>query len=120
MFGPSLGNARQLVKLRPAPPKLTIASLVAYRPTQLLILMATNPLPPTDPAGPDATSRLRSFAKYSGIAFQMLATIGLSAWAGTWLDGHFHSKNPLWTIGLMLFGVLAALYQVIRGLTKGS
>ncbi|RZK19268.1 MAG: AtpZ/AtpI family protein, partial [Hymenobacter sp.] len=38
----------------------------------------------------------------------------------TWLDGHFHNKNPWWTIGLMLFGVLGALYQVIRGLTKGS
>jgi ATP synthase protein I len=82
--------------------------------------MATNSLPPDDADAPNATGRLRSFAKYSGIAFQMLATIGLSAWAGTWLDGHFHSKNPWWTIGLMLFGVLAALYQVIRGLTKGS
>lgn len=50
----------------------------------------------------------------------MLATIGLSAWAGTWLDRHFQTKNPWWTIGLMLFGVLAALYQVIRGLTKGD
>ena len=82
--------------------------------------MATNPLPPKGADTPPATDRLRSFAKYSGIAFQMLATIGLSAWAGTWLDGHFHTKNPWWTIGLMLFGVLAALYQVIRGLTKGD
>jgi ATP synthase protein I len=82
--------------------------------------MATNPLPPADPGAPRPTDRLRSFAKYSGIAFQMLATIGLSAWAGIWLDGHFHNKNPWWTIGLMLSGVLAALYQVIRGLTKGE
>ena len=49
----------------------------------------------------------------------MLATIGLSAWAGVWLDGHFHSKTPWFTIGLMLAGVLVALYQVIRSLTKG-
>ena len=82
--------------------------------------MATNPLPPTNPDGPDSPDRLRAFAKYSGIAFQMLATIGLSAWAGTWLDGHFANKNPWWTICLMLFGVLAALYQVIRSLTKGD
>jgi ATP synthase protein I len=82
--------------------------------------MATNPLPPNNPNPAPATDRLRSFAKYSGIAFQMLATIGLSAWAGTWLDHHFQTKNPWWTIGLMLFGVLAALYQVIRGLTKGD
>ena len=82
--------------------------------------MATNPLPPTGTDTPPPTDRLRSFAKYSGIAFQMLATIGLSAWAGIWLDGHFQNKNPWWTIGLMLFGVLAALYQVIRRLTKGD
>ncbi|RZK15967.1 MAG: AtpZ/AtpI family protein [Hymenobacter sp.] len=82
--------------------------------------MATNSLPPDESGAPKSSDRLRSFAKYSGIAFQMLATIGLSAWAGIWLDGHFQNKNPWWTIGLMLFGVLAALYQVIRGLTKGD
>lgn len=82
--------------------------------------MATNSLPPDEDETPDSSGRLRSFAKYSGIAFQMLATIGLSAWAGIALDRHFHSKNPWWTIGLMLAGVLAALYQVIRGLTKGD
>ena len=88
-------------------------------PSFPLISMATNPLPPSDADGPDSPDRLRAFAKYSGIAFQMLATIGLSAWAGTWLDRHFATKNPWYTIGLMLFGVLVALYQVIRGLTKG-
>ena len=82
--------------------------------------MATNSLPPADQDGPNSSDRLRSFAKYSGVAFQMLATIGLSAWAGTWLDRHFQTKNPWWTIGLMLVGVLTALYQVIRGLTKGD
>ena len=82
--------------------------------------MATNPLPPKGTDTPPSTDRLRSFAKYSGIAFQMLATIGLSAWAGIWLDNHFHTKNPWYTIGLMLSGVLLALYQVIRGLTKGD
>ena len=82
--------------------------------------MPTTPPPPGNQGDPNSTDRLRSFAKYSGIAFQMLATIGLSAWAGTWLDRHFRTQNPWWTIGLMLAGVLAALYQVIRGLTKGD
>jgi len=74
-------------------------------------------------ASPDPTpgsDRLRAFAKYSGIAFQMLAIIGLSAWLGVWLDKHFATQTPWFTIGLMLFGVLAALYQVIRSLTKDS
>jgi ATP synthase protein I len=82
--------------------------------------MAINSLPPDDEETRDSSGRLRSFAKYSGIAFQMLATIGLCAWAGIALDRHFNSKNPWWTIGLMVAGVLAALFQVIRGLTKGD
>lgn len=82
--------------------------------------MAINSLPPDDSDAPGSAGRLRAVAKYSGIAFQMLATIGLSAWAGIWLDRHFQTKTPWWTIGLMLFGVLVALWQVIRGLTKGE
>lgn len=57
-------------------------------------------------------------ARYSGIAFTMLAIIGLSAWLGTWLDGHFHNKTPYYTVSLMLLGLFVALYQVIRSLTK--
>ena len=76
------------------------------------------PSPPEPP--PAGSGRFRAFAKYSGIAFQMLAIIGLSTWLGTWLDGHFHSKNPWFTITLMLLGLLLALYQVIRSLTKES
>jgi F0F1-type ATP synthase assembly protein I len=67
---------------------------------------------------PEGSNRFRAFAKYSGMAFQMLAIIGLSAWLGTWLDGHFHSQNPWFTIGLMLLGLFIALFQVIRSLTK--
>lgn len=80
------------------------------------------PLPSASGPDPDsgAAGRARTVAKYSGIAFQMLATIGLSAWAGVWLDGHFRTKTPWFTIGLMLAGVLVALYQVIRSLTKGA
>ena len=68
----------------------------------------------------DKSDRLRAVAKYSGIAFQMLATIGLSAWLGTWLDRHFQLKNPWCTVSLLLAGVLMALWQVIRGLTRES
>lgn len=75
--------------------------------------------PPPSPAKPAAAAtRFRSFAKYSGLAFQMLAIIGAFAWAGVWLDRHFQTQNPWWTVGLMLFGVLGAMAQIIRSLTK--
>ena len=76
---------------------------------------------PTPPAPrPASSNRLRAFAKYSGLAFQMLAIIGGSTWLGTWLDARYHSHNPWFTIGLMLLGVLVALFQVIRSLTRES
>ena len=57
--------------------------------------------------------------KYSGLAFQMLAIIGGSAWLGIWLDGRLHTQ-PWLTIGLLLLGVFLAVFQVIRSLTKES
>ncbi len=77
--------------------------------------MNSEPQPPKSSA-----DQASAVAKYSGIAFQMLAIIGLSAWAGVWLDGHYHTKTPWFTVGLMLLGLFVALYQVIRSLTKGA
>lgn len=75
----------------------------------------------TPPESPRPNSdRLAAIAKYSGIAFQMLATIGLSTWLGTWLDKRLQFENPWFTIALLLLGVLVALWQVIRGLTKDA
>ena len=73
---------------------------------------------PETPKPETPADQASNVAKYSGIAFTMLAIIGLSAWAGTWLDGHFHNKTPYYTVGLMVFGLFVALYQVIRSLTK--
>ncbi|UYZ61915.1 AtpZ/AtpI family protein [Hymenobacter weizhouensis] len=70
---------------------------------------------------PDGNAdRLRAVARYSGIGAQMLATIGLSTWAGYWLDGHFRTQTPWFTLSLMLLGLFAALYNVIRSLTRES
>ena len=77
--------------------------------------MATNSLPPSPNDSPTDRSAL---AKYSGIAVQMFAIIGLSTWAGVWLDGHFQPKTPWYTIGLTLGGIFLALYQVIRSVSS--
>ncbi|UOQ75690.1 AtpZ/AtpI family protein [Hymenobacter sp. 5516J-16] len=61
---------------------------------------------------------MRAFARYSGIAVQMMATIGLSTWAGYWLDKHYRTETPWFTLGLMLLGLFAALYNVIRSVTR--
>jgi ATP synthase protein I len=59
-----------------------------------------------------------NFLKYSGLGFQMIATIGLAAWAGIKLDQHFQVKSHMFTVVLMLLGVIGSMYLVIRGLMK--
>ncbi|MFL5730939.1 MAG: AtpZ/AtpI family protein [Cytophagaceae bacterium] len=59
-----------------------------------------------------------NFLRYSGIAFQMIATILLGCWAGMALDKHFEVKSHMFTVVLMLLSVVASMYVVIRGLMK--
>ncbi|WP_420151629.1 AtpZ/AtpI family protein [Spirosoma sp.] len=83
----------------------------------------SNPNEPDKPARDDdpikkTTEQTRSFAEYSGIAFQMLGTIGLGVWAGMKLDEWQHNPRPIWTIVLSLTAIGASLYLFIRQLTK--
>lgn len=66
----------------------------------------------------DTKSQLNSYMKYSGMAVQMLATIGLATWAGIKLDDYYKVKNHWFTIFLMLFGVVGSIYFVVRSLIK--
>ncbi len=71
----------------------------------------------TDPLR-NATDKTKSFAEYSGIAFQMLGTIGLGVFAGMKLDDYQQNKQPIWTIILSLTAIGASLYLFIRSLTS--
>ncbi|WP_018621713.1 AtpZ/AtpI family protein [Spirosoma luteum] len=64
------------------------------------------------------TEKTTSFAQFSGIAFQMLATIGLGVWAGMKLDAWQQNQRPVWTIVLSLTAIGASLYLFIRQLTN--
>lgn len=59
-----------------------------------------------------------SFVKYSGMGFQMLATIGLFAFAGYKIDASRNPDKLLFTAILGLIGVIASLYQVVRQLNS--
>lgn len=63
-------------------------------------------------------SRLKNWAILSGIAFQMGATIFLCAWAGKKLDEHYGNEKKWFTIGLVLFGLLASIYLVLKQLKR--
>ncbi|MDB5240600.1 MAG: hypothetical protein JWP57_1225 [Spirosoma sp.] len=64
------------------------------------------------------TEKTTSFAQFSGIAFQMLGTIGLGVWLGLKIDDWQHNHRPIWTIILSLTAIGASLYLFIRQLTN--
>ncbi|MCX6216892.1 AtpZ/AtpI family protein [Spirosoma sp.] len=66
----------------------------------------------------NVTEKTTSFVQFSGIAFQMLGTIGLGVWIGMKLDAWQNNHRPVWTIILSLTAIGASLYLFIRQLTK--
>ncbi len=60
----------------------------------------------------DNLKNVNNYAKYSGLAFEMLGIIILCVWGGIKLDACFDTK-PLFTVLLSLGGVALAIYQMI-------
>jgi len=56
--------------------------------------------------------------EFSGLAFQMLAVIGVGVFIGTYLDGKFPNKYKAYTIIFSLAFVSLSMYQAIRQLNK--
>jgi len=52
------------------------------------------------------------------MAFQMLGIILVTTWGGVKLDKLTGWKTPVFTVILSLFGVLTAMFVVIRDVTK--
>jgi F0F1-type ATP synthase assembly protein I len=61
---------------------------------------------------------LSNYAKYSGIAFQMIAIIVLATWGGIKLDELAGFRKPVFTIILSLLGVFAGIYFAIKDFIK--
>ena len=61
-----------------------------------------------------------AFVSYSGMAFQMIAVLLVAAYSGQWLDAHFQNEQPWFTLVLLLIGVTASMYLIIKTVTKNS
>ena len=61
---------------------------------------------------------LDNFARYSGIAFQMIGIILLTTFGGVKLDKLTGWETPVFTIVLSLLGVFAAIYISIKDFLK--
>jgi ATP synthase protein I len=64
---------------------------------------------------------MKSWARYSGMGFQMIAIILLFYWAGSKLDERAATEKPVYTAVLTVLGVFAGLYIVLRDfLNRGN
>ncbi|MBK8700973.1 MAG: AtpZ/AtpI family protein [Saprospiraceae bacterium] len=54
--------------------------------------------------------------KYSGLAFQLAALVGLSAWLGLKVDGWLEFKIPIVTIVLILAVFGSYMYKLYKDL----
>lgn len=64
--------------------------------------------------------QLNTYARFSGIAFQMIAIIALGAFAGVKLDETFPNNYQLFTLICSLFAVAISMYYVIKQVKKPS
>ena len=64
--------------------------------------------------------RLNNYARFSGVGFQMLATIGVGVWGGIKLDNVYPNNYQVFTVICSLISIGVALYLVIKQVTKFS
>ena len=66
----------------------------------------------------DRKPPLYNYAKYSGIAFQMVAIILIGVFGGVKLDEYLQLGFPVFTVVFSLLSVFLAIYYVIKDLLK--
>jgi hypothetical protein len=62
------------------------------------------------------TNPLKQYARYSSIAFQMMAIMGFSAWLGLKIDGMLNLQFPVFTLTLIIAALGLVLYKIVRSL----
>lgn len=63
-------------------------------------------------------NKFKDYAKYSNMAFQMMAIIGLGTFAGLKLDELVYLNFPIFTLIFSLASVSLAIYISIKDLLK--
>ena len=74
----------------------------------------------TNPEKDNPGKQANNFAKYTGIAFQMLATIGLFTFIGYKIDENQVQNKSIYAALVGFLGVIVSLYVVVRSLTRNG
>ncbi|MGB5820138.1 MAG: AtpZ/AtpI family protein [Saonia sp.] len=69
---------------------------------------------------PRKKNQLNSYAKFSGIAIQMIVIIGLGSYGGVQLDEIYPNKYHMFTLICSLGSVAIAMYMVIKQVSNVS
>jgi len=69
---------------------------------------------------PKKNNRVNSYARFSGVAFQMIAIISLGTYGGFKLDEKYPNELSLFTIICSLASVGIAMYFVIKQVSDDS
>lgn len=52
--------------------------------------------------------------KYAGLAFQMLATLGVAFFIGLKIDQYFNLSFPIFLLSLPLVALVGLFYQILK------
>ena len=64
------------------------------------------------------TNPLKQYAKYTGIAFQMVAIMAVSTWLGLKVDALLNLQFPLFTLIFIITALGLLLYKIIRSISN--
>ena len=62
--------------------------------------------------------QIKSYVEYSGLAFQMIASILLGLWIGQKIDKWINTTIPVFTIAGILLAIVGSLVTLIKNLPK--
>ncbi len=64
--------------------------------------------------------QLNKYIRFTGIGFQLGATIYLAVYLGKKLDNYFLMEKKLFTLGFILIGLIASIWSIVKQLEKIS
>lgn len=67
---------------------------------------------------PNPRKNLNDYARYSSLAFQMMAIIGVGIFGGMKLDKYLALKRPVFTVLFSVISVILAIYYAIKDFLK--
>jgi ATP synthase protein I len=66
----------------------------------------------------EGKKQVNNYLKYSGLGFQIAATIGVGVFVGYELDKWLHTTRPYFTLGFAFVFVILALYIGLKDFGK--